>query len=422
MVSHAPVKIFRFTHFFVGFVMYTGTSYAMEGLTAFDGELIRFQITRNTMERWRNGPPAPLCPALLTFTRRLLGRPVALPRPVHKKQRPPESAPIAARLVPDAFTLTSKNQSNRAENRGKLFQLRGTAEGMLINGKFFPEFNVVYLPESKVPVAIYNPKTPAQGRIILLHGLGYSISTVYSNVATAQTLSKIEAGGDGDPFATWFANQYPDLRLPFQIVLMDLPPMGWSPSLEELPTAAAMAGHLEKVTNELDATQPLLNFFVSRSASAPLSILAGRNQAGVVITGGTFPEKGVLDTNVQEVLRLEREAGESPDWPLINELMTRFRAPELVRQLQAVSNSPLPVRSIVGSTDNETPWPAQVLWADLLGCGAGGYRRTQYVVDGAGHQVFRRPPSLPAGVFRTSDPDVQAFHALLDFLNFWSGE
>ncbi len=55
--------------------------------------------------------------------------------------------------------------------------------------------------------------------------------------------------------------------------------------MKELPTAMAMAGHLEKVVEELNSMEPLLNFFASRSASAPLSLLAGRHQAGVVIPG-----------------------------------------------------------------------------------------------------------------------------------------
>jgi len=59
---------------------------------------------------------------------------------------------------------------------------------------------------------------------------------------------------------------------------------------------------------------------------------------------------------------------------------------------------------------------AQWLWANLLQFSSNSYHRSQHVIAGASHQVFRRLPDVSKTSFSESDPDVQAYLLLLDFL------
>lgn len=181
-----------------------------------------------------------------------------------------------------------------------------------------------------------------------------------------------------------------------------------------------MSEHIREVVAELDELQPLRNFYVSRSASGPLSLLAGKDAAGVVITGATLPTRENLAANRAEVERLEREENETPDWALINRLISMFESADFSRALIKVANSRLPVRALVGRDDAETPWNARVGWAEMMGFRSRPLQRSQHIIEGAGHQVFRRPDSLPIDRFSETDPDVVAFRLLLEFLREFS--
>lgn len=320
-------------------------------------------------------------------------------------------------VLPDQYVLPSRSRSDRSENMGKLFQLKGHPRGLLLNGKYFPELDVHVLPKVGVPVAIASPAHAApRARLYLLHGLGYSISTVFSVVQTAITLQRIADGGEGHPFAHWFAQRYPELRLPVETVIYDVPPMGWAPPFAELPTGEAMALYFQSIAAELQERSPLDDFYLCRSASCAPGLIAAETAKGAVLTGATFPNPDVLEANRQAVLALELSGKEKPLWGIIDDLIARFNEPHFVQRVERAARASIPVLSLVGGDDPETPEHAQMLWADLLGVGRDNPSRAQYVIPGAGHQVFRRPEGLPKDQFDESDPDVQAFVHLLRFL------
>lgn len=325
--------------------------------------------------------------------------------------------PFAPEVLPDRYVLPSKSRSNRAEYAGKMHQLAGHPQGLLLNGRHFPEFVLRYLPKAGVPVAILSPTSqPPKARIYLLHGLGYSISSVYSVVQTARTLHAIAEGGLGQPLAEWFARRYPELRLPVEAVLYDVPPMGWAPSLDVLPTGEAMALYFRGIANELQSMSPLDDFYVCRSASCAPGLIAAETARGAVLTGATFPHPEVLQANRDELERLERAGIEKPLWDIVDPLLERFNDPLFVRRLEAAGQSAVPVLSLVGTEDPETPPLAQALWAHVLRTEPGSDFRSQIVIPGARHHVFRRREDASPTEFRDDDPDVQAFYWLLKFL------
>lgn len=320
-------------------------------------------------------------------------------------------------VLPDQYVLPSKTRSDKRENAGKMFQLKGHARGMLLSGRIFPEFDVHFLPKAGVPVAVASPRNaPPKARIYLLHGLGYSISTVYSVVQTALMLHRIAEGGGGDPFAEWFARRYPELRIPVETVIYDVPPMGWSPPLAELPTGEAIGLYFRGIADELQERSPLKDFYICRSASCAPGLVAAETAGGLVMTGATFPNPAVLEANRVEIERMELQGKEKPRWDIINDMLARFDALAFYRRLEAAAKSSVPVRSLVGSEDPETPEDAQLLWEDLLEARRGGLHRSQFVIPRARHQVFRRRDDASATEFREDDPDVRAFYLLLEFL------
>jgi hypothetical protein len=199
-------------------------------------------------------------------------------------------------------------------------------------------------------------------------------------------------------------------------VLYDVPPMGWAPSFDELRTGEAMALYFRGIANELQSMSPLDDFYVCRSASCAPGLIAAETARGAVLTGATFPHLDVLQANRDELERLERAGIENPRWDIIDPLLDRFGDPLFLRRLEAAGRSALPVRSLVGSEDPETPVSAQALWANVLRAEPGSDFRSQIVIPGARHQVFRRREDASPTEFRDDDPDVQAFYWLLQFL------
>ena len=322
---------------------------------------------------------------------------------------------LQGKNLPATFQINSKNQSNKAANKGKLFQLKGEETGVVINGKLFEDFQLSYLPDVKVPIAISSPKSEPVGRVILLHGLGYSISNVFSVIRTATILNKIAKGGDKDPFATWFSKQYPQLRIPLEIVIMDVPPMGWAPSLDKFPRGIDLANYFQRVSYELNANNPLPTFYISRSATAATSMIAGQREAGVILTGGTYPHPSVLGSNFREIRRLETEENERPNWDIIMGILDRYTAWTFEAQLMEAAKSDVPILSLIGANDAETPIAAQKLWNNLL-LSNPNISRAQHIIPSARHQVFNRAVSSVPNNFTANDSDVQAFKLLLEFL------
>lgn len=319
--------------------------------------------------------------------------------------------------LPEAYVLPSKSRSDRLGNTGKMFRLSGHSKGLLLNGKVFPDFVVRYLPKMQVPVAVLSPRhaTP-KARLYLLHGLGYSISTVFSLVKTARALHAIAEGGEGDPFATWFARRYPHLRVPLELVIYDVPPMGWAPTLADLPTGEAMGLYFKGIADELQAASPIDDFYVCRSASCAPGLIAAESAKGAVLTGATFPDADVIEANRVAIEEMERQGKEKPLWDVIYALLERLLDPDFAVRVRQAARAEIPVLSLIGEDDPETPLRAQQLWEDALQVSTRSDSRWQYIVPRAKHQVFRRLDDASPTEFSDSDPDVVAFRHLLTFL------
>jgi pimeloyl-ACP methyl ester carboxylesterase len=138
------------------------------------------------------------------------------------------------------------------------------------------------------------------------------------------------------------------------------------------------------------------------------------------MTSGTFPSEAVIDINLQ-FLRDNPQL--KPNWKVIDQVAQQFLDPGFRAAMEKALQRKIPIVSIVGSEDEETPLEARLGWEHTIAPTYGmwsrllypSYRR-QHVVQGAGHQVFRRPPGLPADQFSTSDPDVIALRILLTFI------
>lgn len=313
-----------------------------------------------------------------------------------------------------AFTLSSKRQSDRPENRGKIFLLKDQPKGILINGKFFPEYEFRYLPKTNIPVGVLSPKQPAKARIILLHGLGYEISTIFSLMTPGLVIHKITEGITDDPYSKWFDKNLPNLKIPLEIVIADVPPMGWTKDLEHYPNMKHLSDHFRLMNEELNESNPLKTFYVCRSASCNMGLLAGHDQAGVVMTGATFASPSVLDLNIEEMKRLQAQDNISPNWKVIAQVVSLFLDPIFLAHLNEVKEKDFPILSLIGSEDRETPEEAQILWAEFLNVSKYP-KREQHIIKGAAHQVFKRAEGA-SQTFSENDSDIQALKLLIEFL------
>lgn len=319
-----------------------------------------------------------------------------------------------AHEAPANRTVSSKNQSRLFP--GKVLRLAGN-EGIAYNGTRYADFQLIDHPRSHIPFIVSRSQAAPRARLVFLHGTGYSISNIGSVIPVARMFKNISDGGNGTPLATWFASQHPDLSIPVEVVAFDLPSAGWAPSLDTFPTAIDIAHYIqERIRDINEELGDLDTFIVCRSSSCAPSIIAGENIKGLVMTGATFPNPEVLDLNIQAIRRLEAQ-GEQPNWYLIGKVNDQFNDRAFQQRVNdVVRKRRLPILSLIGENDGETPLLAQQLWNDLINPGGDVNFRAQHVLPGAAHQVFLRPMGIEKSDFSAGHSDIEAFRLVLDFV------
>jgi pimeloyl-ACP methyl ester carboxylesterase len=231
----------------------------------------------------------------------------------------------------------------------------------------------------------------------------------------ALTLHNILEGKTNDSYAKWFNENFPEYQFPLQIVVVDVPPMGWAQPLDNFSNMLELSNYFRLIKAELDSELPLKNFYISRSASAKMALIAGQDDAGVVITGGTYPHPEVVHANIEEIKRLEKEENQLPNWPIIHQFSKMILDPVFHFELEVATSKNTPVLSLIGGNDAETPELAQKLWKELLKVSEENPHRSQFIIEGAGHQVFKRPEKLGPEI-SDKDPEIKAYQLLFSFL------
>lgn len=304
--------------------------------------------------------------------------------------------------------------------------------GIAFNGTAYPEIEMRFLEAIGRPYIVARTQQKAKIRLVFLHGLGLDISNIGSVVPSLRTVHRISSGDTSDMVSAWMVKNHPELVFPMEIVAFDLPSAGWAPPITDSFGYQDLVDSIRNPIAALNAIDPLPTILVSRSASCAPSFLVGQEHIrGIVATGGTFLDAQVVDFNVRALRDEEaKQQRKIARWDVIDNVVRFFLEPEFARKVETAAQSDLPIISLIGSEDPETPEVARDLWANLLGPHSNPYQRSALVIPGAGHHVLRysppqRDPSAKVVAKRlsveASDSDVQAFLALMRFSAYHAG-
>ncbi len=317
------------------------------------------------------------------------------------------------------FTAPSVRFTERFSDR--VFRHPKSGEGVIHNGTRYRNLEMGWMPKTGQPYVFGSPKQPAIGRLVFLHGLGLDISNIGSVIPVIRTLMRVTNGVDlgKGPRATWLLKNHPELQVPLELAAFDLPSAGWARPMTPNFSMADMVQSIQGPLREIQAERFLPTIIVCRSASCAPSLLVDvPGLVGVVATGGTYPNKEVLDYNFDAIVEMAKERPTVARWSVIDQVIQFFQEPSLVAQLKAAASGGLPVMSLIGSEDPETPQMARDLWSELLQPNGEPYHRSALVIPGGGHQVFRQEkadPERSERIVSAQDADMLALKALLRF-------